>query len=206
MNNNDYIKIMKFFPPVNNGILNPIDETVSSYTNKYIFPLKKLPDGLMYSLEVYYYLKMLREVLNSNIESERLIYELNKLVSAWGPGGVYNENILNSALLDAINIINIKNIKNIKMLEFIEESKQVVYKKQLEDLENELGDISINFKNKERKRPSRKRDDDDFGFSRLSINKGKNKETNESNDIINLKSISKSISKSVSKSISKKKY
>ena len=195
MNNNDYIKIMKFFPPVNNGILNPIDETVSSYTNKYIFPLKKLPDGLMYSLEVYYYLKMLREVLNSNIESERLIYELNKLVSAWGPGGVYNENILNSALLDAINIINIKNIKNIKMLEFIEESKQVVYKKQLEDLENELGNISVNFKNKERKRPSRKRDDDDFGFSRLSINKGKNKEKNKSNNdnnnITNLTSIFK---------------
>lgn len=190
MNNNDYTKIMKFFPLVNNGILNPIEETISSYTDKYNFPLKKIPDGLMYSPEVYYNLRMLREVLNSNIEPKRFIYELNKLVSAWGPGGVYNENILNSSLLDAINIIN---IKEMKMLEFIEESKPVVYKKQLEDLENELGDISINFKNKDKKRPSRKREDDDFGFNRLSINKGKNKEKNEgnNNNITNLTSIFK---------------
>jgi len=186
MNNNDYVKIMKFFPPVNNGILNPIEETMSSYTDKYNFPLKKIPDGLMYSPEVYYNLRMLREVLNSNIEQERFIYELNKLVSAWGPGGVYNENILNSGLLDAINIIN---IKGMKMLEFIEESKPVVYKKQLEDLENEFENISVNFKNKDRKRPSRKREEDDFGFSRLSINKGKNKSDN--NNITNLTSIFK---------------
>ena len=189
MNNNDYIKIIKFFPPVNNGILNTIEETVSSYTDKYNFPLKKLLEGLMYSPEVYYKLRMLREVLNSNIEPERFIYELNKLVSAWGPGGVYNENILNSALLDAINIINIKEMKT---LEFMEESKPIVYKKQLDDLENELGNISINFKNKDRKKPSRKREDDDFGFNRLSINKGKDKEkNNNNNNITNLTGIFK---------------
>lgn len=173
MNNNDYVKIIKFFQPVNNGILNAIEETMSSYTDKYNFPLKKIPDGLMYSPEVYNKLRMLREVLNSNIERERLIYELNKLVSAWGPDGVYNENILNSALLDAINIIN---IKEMKMLEFIEESKPVVYKKQLEDLENELGNISINFKNKHRKRPIGKQTDKKLSnltsiFKKTSINK-----------------------------------
>lgn len=176
MNNNDYVKIMIFFPPVNNGILNPIEETNSSYTDKYNIPLKKIPGGFMYSPEVYYNLRMLREVLNSNIEPERFIYELNKLVSARGPGGVYNENILNSSLLDAINIIN---IKEMKMLEFIEESEPGVYKKQLEDLENELGNISINFKNKHRNRPIGKESDKKLSnltsiFKKTSINKKTN--------------------------------
>ena len=42
------------------------------------------------------------------INTEKFIYELNRLVQAWGPTGYYDKNILNSSLLDLISKINIK--------------------------------------------------------------------------------------------------
>ena len=177
MNNNDYIKIMKFFPPVNPNIIDSLEEASISYNNNFIFPLKLLPYNMAYSPEIFNNLRMLRILLNSDLEQERFIYELNKMVNAWGPAGVYGENIINSNLLDSINIINIKEtkmleMKNIKEKEIMEESKPFIYEQQLKDLENQLENISFNFKNKKKKPISSKhKDDDDFGFSRLNINK-----------------------------------
>jgi hypothetical protein len=168
MNSNDYLKIIKYFPPVNPHIENAYEEAKITY-NYLNFPLKKLHDGLHYSIEIFNNLRTLRILLNSNIIPERFLYELNKLVSVWGPGGYYGENILKSTLLDSINTIN---IKEQKIIEIMEESKEVILQEELNDLEKGFMNVSFNKTNrKNSKIPSRKKkqDIDDYGFNKLNI-------------------------------------
>ena len=110
MDNNDYQKIMNYFPPVNPNIENVLYEADTTYTAyKATSPLKAPAKGEIYSPDILINLRTLRILFNSDITNERFIYELNRLVEAWGPGGYYGKNILNTSLLDLINKMNIQN-------------------------------------------------------------------------------------------------
>lgn len=166
MDNNDYQKIMNYFPPVNPNIENVLYEADTTYTtyNKAISPLKPPEKGEIYSSEILINLRILRILLNSDITNERFMYELNKLVQAWGPGGYYGKNILNFSLLDLINKIN---IKSEKQKELLQEAQQMTLDFQMKQLEDDISGIS--FKNKS----SKKLNVRDLDLSKLGISKKK---------------------------------
>jgi hypothetical protein len=172
----DYQKIMKFFPPVNPNIENVLYEAENTYTSyNAISPLKPLINGELYSPQILDNLRTLRILLNSNISEERFIFELNKLIQAWGPGGYYNKNILNISLLELVDKIN---IKYQKQQDLIKEGQNVTLDYQIKQLEDSIADISI--KNKSLKKLKSK----DLDLSKLSINKSikkrlKNKKINK---------------------------
>lgn len=163
MDNNDYLKVLKYFPPVNPNIDNLLVEAENTYTMyNAISPLKPTPKGEFYSVEILKNLQILRNLLNSQISRERFVYELSKLVSAWGPGGVYDKNILNVSLIELINKII---LKEQKQLEIIQESQQIALEHQMNELEKDLSDIT--FKNVSYKKVNVK----DLDFSKLNIKK-----------------------------------
>lgn len=165
MDDIDIQKIMNYFPPVNPNINNVFYETDMTYTMyNAISPLKMLSKEEMYSLDILINLRTLRILLNSNITNERFIYELNRLVQAWGPGGYYGKNILNTTLLDLINNIN---VKHEKQKELIQEGQKITLDFQMKQLEDDISNISI--KNKSSKKLNMK----DLDLSKLSINKKK---------------------------------
>ena len=165
MDNYDYQKIMNYFPPVNPNIENILYEADITYTTyKSISPLKVPEKGEIYSNNILNNLRTLRILLNSDITNERFIYELNRLVQAWGPGGYYNKNILNPTLLDLINKIN---IKYQKQQELINQANKITLDYEIHQLENDISDISI--KNKKYKKLNIK----DLDLSKLGINKTK---------------------------------
>ena len=166
MDNNDYNKIMNYFPPVNPNIENVLYEADTTYTTTYkaISPLKPPAKDQIYSADILINLRTLRILLNSNITNERFIYELNRLVEAWGPGGNYSKNILNSSLLDLISKIN---IKYEKQKELIEEAQQMTLDFQMKELEDDISGISL--KNKS----SKKLNIRDIDLSKLGISKNK---------------------------------
>lgn len=137
----DYENIMRYFPPVNNQIKDIYAEANSSYLiYNSLNPLKTITKDEMYSLDILMNLQTLRILLNSDINQDRFIYELNKLVKVWGPGGYYGGGILNSKLLDLINKVN---MKIAKQQEIIEESKNIVADYQMNELTNKLSDVSL---------------------------------------------------------------
>lgn len=162
----DYNNIMSYFPPVNPNIENVYVEAENTYTlYNAISPLKPIVvKGEVYSNDILINLRILRILLNSNISTERLIYELNKLVSAWGPGGVYNKNILNSSLIELINYIN---QKQEKQKELIHDAEKIVLDFQMKELEDDIKGVSL--KNKS----SRKLNIKDLDLSKLGISKNK---------------------------------
>ena len=165
MDNNDYQKIMKYFPPVNPNIENVLYEADTTYTTyKATSPLKPPEKDEMYSPDILINLRTLRILLNSDITNERFVYELNRLVQAWGPGGYYDKNILNPNLLDLINKIN---NKYEKQKELMQEAQQMTLDFQMKQLENDISDIS--FKNKSYKKLNVK----DLDLSKLGISKNK---------------------------------
>lgn len=165
MDNSDYQKIMNYFPPVNPNIENVLYEADTTYTSyKATSPLKPPAQGEIYSSDILINLRSLRILLNSDITYERFIYELNRLVQAWGPGGYYNKNILNSSLLDLISKIN---IKYEKQKELIQEAQKMTLDFQMKQLEDDI--LGISFKNKS----SKKLNVRDLDLSKLGINKTK---------------------------------
>ena len=165
MDNNDYQKIMNYFPPVNPNIENVLFEADNTYTMyKAPSPLKLITKDEMYSPDILNNLRTLRILLNSNITTERFIYELNRLVQAWGPGGYYGKNILNSSLLDLISKIN---IKYEKQKELMQEAQQITLDYQMKQLEDDI--LDMNIKNKSYKRANVK----DLDLSKLGISKTK---------------------------------
>ena len=165
MDNSDYQKIMNYFPPVNPNIENVLYEADTTYTTyKAICPLKPPTKDEIYSADILINLRTLRILLNSNITNERFMYELNRLVQTWGPGGYYDKNILNSSLLDLINKINVKYEKQKQLLQ---EAQQMTLDFQMKQLEDDISDIS--FKNKS----SKKLNVRDLDLSKLGISKSK---------------------------------
>lgn len=165
IDNIDYKKIMNYFPPVNPNIENVFYEADTTYTTyKAISPLKQPSKGEIYAVDILINLRTLRILLNSNITNERFIYELNRLVQAWGPGGYYGKNILNSSLLDLINKINIKYEKNKKIMQ---EAEKIGLDYQMKELEDDISGIS--FKNKSYKKINVR----DLDLSKLGISKSK---------------------------------
>ena len=165
MDNNDYKKIMNYFPPVNPNIENVLHEANTTYTiYNATSPLKIPIKGEIYSPDILINLRTLRILLNSDITNERFIYELNRLVQAWGPGGYYGKNILNSSLLDLISKIN---IKYEKQKELLQEAQQMTLDFQMKQLEDDISGIS--FKNKS----SKKLNVRDLDLSKLGISKNK---------------------------------
>ena len=165
MDNNDYQKVMNYFPPVNPNIENVLYEADTTYTTyKATSPLKTPSKGEIYSPDILINLRTLRILLNSNITSERFIYELNRLVQVWGSGGYYGKNILSSSLLDLINKIN---IKYEKQKELMQEAQQITLDFQMKQLEDDISGIS--FKNKS----SKKLNVRDLDLSKLGISKKK---------------------------------
>lgn len=165
MDENDYQKIMVYFPPVNPNIENVFYEADTTYTAyKAKSPLKSPTKEEIYSPDILINLRTLRILLNSDITNERFIYELNRLVQAWGPGGYYDKNILNSSLLDLINKIN---IKYEKQKELMQEAQQITLDFQMKQLEDDISGISI--KNKS----SKKLNVRDLDLSKLGISKNK---------------------------------
>ena len=161
---NDIEKVMLYFPPVNPNIENLYIEAENSYKlYNSISPLKQINiKGEMYSLDILSNLRTLRILLNSNLSKETFIYELNRLLEAWGPGGVYNKNILNSSLIDLITKINLKYQKE---LEFMKEAERISTEHELIGLEGDMKSISI--KNK----PSKKSSINELRkFNQLGIN------------------------------------
>lgn len=141
----DYEKIMKYFPPVNPNIDDIYSEAENTYTShNSISPLKPISiKGDIYSPDILSNLKLLRILLNSNISTENFIYELNKLLEAWGPGGIYGSNILNSNFIDLINKIN---LKYNKQLELIKDAQEMVLEHQMKELEKDIKDVSFKHK------------------------------------------------------------
>uniref|UniRef100_A0A6C0LGX8 Uncharacterized protein n=1 Tax=viral metagenome TaxID=1070528 RepID=A0A6C0LGX8_9ZZZZ len=165
MDNSDYQKIMNYFPPVNPNIENVLYEADTTYTTyKATSPLKQPVKGEMYSADILINLRTLRILLNSDITNERFIYELNRLVQSWGPGGYYGKNILNTTLLDLINKVN---IKYEKQKELMQEAQQMTLDFQMKQLEDDILGISI--KNKSYK----KLNVSDLDLSKLGISKNK---------------------------------
>ena len=165
MDNNDYQKIMNYFPPVNPNIENVLYEADTTYTAyKATSPLKEPAKGEIYSPDILINLRTLRILLNSDITDERFIYELNRLVQAWGHSGHYDKNILNSSLLDLIHKIN---IKYEKQKELLQEAQQMTLDFQMKQLEDNISDVSI--KNKS----SKKLNIRDLDLSKLGISKNK---------------------------------
>lgn len=165
MDNNDYQKIMNYFPPVNPNIENVLYEADTTYTNyKATSPLKPPEKDEIYSPDILINLRTLRILLNSDITNERFVYELNRLVQAWGPGGYYDKNILNRNLLDLISKIN---IKYEKQKELLQEGQQMTLDFQMKQLEDDISGIS--FKNKS----SKKLNVRDLDLSKLGISKNK---------------------------------
>ena len=163
MDNNDYQKIMNYFPPVNPNIENVLYEADTTYTiYRATSPLKQPEKGEIYSADILINLRTLRILLNSDITNERFIYELNRLVQAWGPEGYYGKNILNSSLLDLISKIN---NKYDKQKELMQEAEQMTLDFQMKQLEDDISGIS--FKNKS----SKKLNIRDLDLSKLGIRK-----------------------------------
>ena len=163
MDNNDYQKIMNYFPPVNPNIENVLYEADTTYTTyKATSPLKQPEKDEIYSAHILINLRTLRILLNSDITNERFIYELNRLVQAWGPEGYYGKNILNSSLLDLISKIN---NKYDKQKELMQEAEQMTLDFQMKQLEDDISGIS--FKNKSSKKFNSK----DIDLSKLRISK-----------------------------------
>ncbi len=94
----DYQTFLKFFPPVmpveeplehRSFLLRPTGHIVNDMENPYIeansaykiynavSPLKELNKDILYSVQIINDLKTLRILLNSNITSDRFMYELN---------------------------------------------------------------------------------------------------------------------------------
>ena len=165
MDNNDYKKIMNYFPPVNPNIENVLYEADTTYTTyKATSPLKPPAKDEIYSPDILINLRTLRMLLNSDITNERFIYELNRLVQAWGPGGYYDKNILDSTLLDLINKINIKYEKQQNL---IQEAQEIGLDFQMKDLEDDISGISL--KNKSYRKVNVR----DLDLSKLGINKSR---------------------------------
>ena len=165
MDNSDYQKIMNYFPPVNTNIEDVLLEADTTYTvYNAISPLKQITTDEIYSPDILINLRILRILLNSNITTERFIYELNRLVQAWGPSGYYGKNILNPTLLE---LINKANIKYEKQKELIQEAQKMTLDFQMKQLENDISDIS--FKNNRYNKLNIK----DLDLSKLGINKTK---------------------------------
>jgi hypothetical protein len=160
---NDFEKVMIYFPPVNQNIENLYIEAENSYKlYNSTSPLKQINiKGEIYSPDILSNLRTLRILLNSNLSKERFIYELNRLVEAWGVGGVYNKNILNSSLVDLISKINLKYEKE---LEFIKEAERVSTEYDLNQLEDDMKSVSI--KNK----PSKKLNIKDLDLEKIGLN------------------------------------
>lgn len=172
MNNNDRIKILQYFPPVNLNIENLFIEAQNTYNlNNAISPLKQINiKGEIYSSDILSNLRTLRILLNSGISNERFIYELNRLVKAWGLGGIYKENILNLSLLNLISIINLKYQNH---LEFMKEAEKISTQHELLGLEDDIKSLSI--KNKPSKKSNIKDLDlDQLGLNTRTISKKKN--------------------------------
>lgn len=165
----DYKTIMNYFPPVNPNIEDIYKELDYTYTTYYsIFPLKLINNkDVFYSYNILSNLRTLRILLNGDLSQGRFIYELNKLLNAWGPDGFYNESILNSLLVKDINIINNKYQKLLeytKQAEIMKISNDIVLDHQIKELE---GDIKrITFKPK----PDRNIKIKDLDFSKLNLN------------------------------------
>lgn len=169
-NSNDYKKLMNYFPPVNPNIENIVEETDYTYIMyNAISPLKPPPKNEFYSLEILINLRTLRLLLNSNISQERILYEINRLIKAWGPGGYYDKNILNSSLLELINKLNISYQKE---QDFIKEGEKLTYDYQMKQLEDDISGIS--FKNKNYKYKNK-----DLDLSKLNISKSIVKKSNK---------------------------
>jgi hypothetical protein len=158
MDLNDYekLKLMNFFPPVNNNIKNPYEEAEYSY-NSYnaSSPLKKPDKNKIYSIQIINDLRMLRILLHSNLTHERFLYEINKMYEAWGPS---SRNILNSQF---INIFTKIILKEQKLQKRMKEGGSIATDYELGQLEKQLGDFSFKHKYKPLK---------DLDFSKLNIN------------------------------------
>jgi hypothetical protein len=144
MEQQDYQKIMKYFPPVNTNIKDLYQEAAYSY-NYYnsMSPLKPPQKNTLYSSQIISNLYMLRILLNSNITPDRFLYEINKLVQAWGPGGLYDKSLLDTNFINLISKINTKVQKQIqKEKELIDYAE----KYNIESLTQNLSDVSFKYK------------------------------------------------------------
>ena len=141
MDENDYKNIMQYFPPVNYNINNLYQEAQYSYQlYNAKSPLKNPEPNQMYSPQILNDLKTLRILLNSNLSFERFVYEINKLVNAWGPISLNGRNILNNKFLELINKINEKEMKKKYLME---EAQEMAMEHNIKNLMNELSDISF---------------------------------------------------------------
>ena len=138
MNPNDYQVIMKYYPPVNNTIVNPYGEADYSYKHyNSISPLKIPSKDYAYSIDIINDLRTLRILLNSPLTYERFIYELNKVYEAWGQ---YGRNILNSSYIDIYSKIK---RKEQQQYELMQEASTIATEYDLGELEKQLGDFSL---------------------------------------------------------------
>ena len=144
-NNNTYIlmsnkEILRYFPPVNNLIQNPYQEAEYSYKFfNSLSPLKNPEPNQYYSIQILNDLQTLRQILNSAINEERFLFEIEKLINAWGPYS-NGRDILNRKFL---NIANVFIEKENKKKELIEEAQNITTDYRLNQLEKELSSISF---------------------------------------------------------------
>ena len=176
-------KILNFFPPVNENILNIYEETTTSYNTYFsIVPLKHLINEDIYAPEILKTLQIRRILVRSNLNNNRFIYELNLLVSSWGKNGCYQKSILKQELIDLITKINSvfineerekererekeKEIEREK--ELMKYAEDISINHKLNDINNDL--LNLKLKNNFTKVPSR---------SRCTIYKNKQKNKNK---------------------------
>lgn len=129
MNRFYYFKkqILNYFPPVTpkkympktmSNIPYEYDEMVFTY-NKFeaINPLIELDTSKdeMYSPDIIQNLQTLRKLLNSNINNERFMYELNLLVKSYGEGGYFDKSILKKTLVSLICKLNNEYVMDLNM-------------------------------------------------------------------------------------------
>lgn len=146
MNEENYKMIMNYFPPVDFKIDNIYLEADIMYSH-YLTPLKLVPHDTVYSEQIISNLRTLRILLNSpNVLEEegkrRFIYEINLLLTAWGPNGTaYNQNILDDSLVALINKINKQKLREDQMIKMAQEYTDL-------QLEQEMSQLNFNNKNK----------------------------------------------------------
>lgn len=118
-------QVLKYFPPVTSQKDMPItisnipyeyDEIVFTYNifEEATYPLDT-SNIQMYPLDVIQNLQTLRKILNSNINNERFIYELNLLVKSYGEGGYLKKSILNKTLVSLICKLNNEYVMDLNM-------------------------------------------------------------------------------------------
>lgn len=138
MDNYDFQKIIKYLPPVNIEINDVYLEADSSYKlYNSVSPLKVPEKGYFYSSDILQDLRTLRILFNSRLTHDRILYELNKLLNAWGPN---NRNILSNSF---VNLINNIIAKEERQKEFMMETTNLFMDQDLKKLSDNLSNISL---------------------------------------------------------------